>query len=418
MEFVRHLACVQCGAAYPAVPAAATCPACGIAGILDVVYDYDAIAARWKREEAERSPDPSLWRFSPLLPVDPATPRPPLRTGGTPLLPAPRLAAALGVREVWLKDDGRNPTGSLKDRASAVGVAKAVEAGARVMACASTGNAAASLAGHCAAAGLHPVIFVPRTAARGKIAQLLMFGATVFRVLGSYQEAYQLCQEAVARYGWYNRNCAVNPYLIEGKKTAGLEVAEQLGWDAPDWLAVAVGDGCTIAGLYKGFTDLCRLGWIDRLPRLLAVQAEGSQGIHRYWQTGVLAPAGEETIAGGIAVGLPRNAAKAARAVTGSGGTFAIVSDAEIREAMHFLGRHGGVFAEPAAAAAIAGLRQAAARGIVGPGDRVVAVVTGNGLKDVETAMAAAGEPVPVAPDPGALAALLPAGLSGEVAPC
>ncbi len=409
MEFVRHLQCVECGTTYPAVPTATTCPACGIRGILDVVYDYDAMAARWRPADVERSADSSLWRFAPLLPVDPATTRPPLRTGGTPLLPARRLAEALGLREVWLKDEGGNPTGSLKDRASAIGVAKALEAGAPVVACSSTGNAASSLAGHCATVGLPAVIFVPHYAAQGKIAQLLMFGAHVFSVQGSYQEAYQLCQEAAPRYGWYNRNCAVNPYLVEGKKTAGLEIAQQLGWDAPDWLVVSVGDGCTIAGIYKGFTDLHRLGWIKKLPRLLAVQAEGSQGITRYWRTGELAPAGEGTIADGIAVGLPRNAVKAAGAVNDSGGTFVIVTDDDIRAAMRFTGRHSGVFAEPAAAAGIAGLRQAVTRGIIGPGERVVAMITGTGLKDVKNAIDAAGAPHKVAPDLQALAAALPA---------
>lgn len=412
MEFVKHLVCVHCGATYEAHPKATTCPKCGILGILDVVYDYGEMAKAWKREQVEASQDPSLWRFGPLLPVDPATPRPPLRTGGTPLVPAPRLAAALGLREVWAKDEGNNPTGSLKDRASAVGVVKALEAKARVIACSSTGNAASSLAGHAASVGMESVIFVPHYAAEGKVAQLLMYGAHVYSVQGSYQQAYQLCEDAVAAYGWYNRNCAVNPYLMEGKKTAGLEVAQQLGWDAPDWVAVSVGDGCTISGIYKGFTDLYALGWIHRLPKMLAVQAAGSQGIHRYWKEGVLEPAGEDTIADGIAVGLPRNAIKASRAVTDSGGTFVIVTDDEIRAGMGFLARHSGVFGEPAAAATMAGLRKAVAEGIITPQERVVIMVTGNGLKDIKNAIAAAGEPTAVVPDIAALADLLPAQLA------
>lgn len=412
MEFVKHLACVKCGATYAARPAATICAPCGRDGILDVVYDYDAISSRWQRSQVDDSRDPTHWRFTPLLPVDPATPRPKLRTGGTPLLDVPRAAAAIGIRQLWLKDEGSNPTGSLKDRASAVGVVKAIEAGARVIACASTGNAASSLAGHAAPLGIRTAIFVPDYAATAKVAQLLIFGAHVFAIRGSYQQACALCDEAVARYGWYNRSCAVNPYLVEGKKTAALEMAQQLGWSPPDWVVVPTGDGCTIAGIHKGFTDLYRLGWTRKLPKLLAVQAEGSPGIYEFARTGQLRPVGEATIADGIAVGLPRNATKAARAVKESGGTFVLVSDDQIRGAMRWLGRLTGIFGEPAAAAGIAGLRKAVADGIIEPTESVACVITGNGLKDVKNAVAAAGTPMKVAPHLAALAAAVPAELT------
>lgn len=409
MRFVKHLRCIECGATFPAAPDATTCPACGpAAGILDVIFDYEAIERHWHPRAVDRSPDPSHWRFLPLLPVEPEARRPGLRTGGTPLLEVPTAAEALGVRRLWLKDEGVNPTGSLKDRASAVGVVKALEAGATVIACASTGNAASSLAGQAASVGMKTAIFVPDYTAQGKVAQLLMFGANVFSVTGSYTQAYDLCAEAVARYGWYNRSCAVNPYLVEGKKTAGLEIAQQLGWDAPDWLVVSVGDGCTMAGVYKGFTDLHRLGWIRRVPRLLAVQAEGSRAIYEYHRTGQLKAAGEATIAGGIAVSVPRNARKAVRAITSSGGTTILVSDDEIRAAMRWTGRLTGVFAEPAAAAAVAGLRRAVAAGLIGHGETVAAVISGSGLKDIKNAIDAAGSPHSVTPDVEALAAVLP----------
>jgi threonine synthase len=408
VEFVRHLECVKCGATYPARPDATTCATCGFEGILDVVYDYDAISSRWQRAQVAETRDPTIWRFSPLLPVDPTIPRPNLRTGGTPLLEAPRAAAALGIRQLWLKDEGSNPTGSLKDRASAVGVVKAVEAGAQVIACASTGNAASSLAGHAAAMGIRTAIFVPEYAADGKLAQLLVFGAHVFKVQGSYQQTCALCDEAVAKYGWYNRSCAVNPYLVEGKKTAALEMAQQLNWQPPDWVVVPTGDGCTIAGIHKGFKDLHRLGWIRRLPKLLAVQAEGSPGIYEFARTGELRPVGEATIADGIAVGLPRNARKAAKAVKESQGTFTLVSDDQIRDAMCWLGRLTGIFGEPAAAAGIAGLRRAVAEGIIEQAASVACVITGNGLKDVKNAVAAAGAPQQVAPTMALLAAVVP----------
>lgn len=408
MEFVKQLRCVECSATYPAAPTATTCPACGISGILDVEYDYGAIAARWSPKLIDGSGDPSLWRFMPLIPVNPATPRPTLRSGGTPLVDAPRAAEALGIRRLWLKDEGNNPTGSLKDRASTVGVVKALEAGAKVIAASSTGNAASSLAGHAANVGMRTAIFVPHYAALGKVAQLLMFGANVFSVEGSYQQAYALCQEAVAQYGWFNRNCAVNPYLVEGKKTAGLEVAQQLGWNAPDWVVVSTGDGCTIAGIYKGFEELHKLGWIKRVPRMLSVQAEGSRGIYEFARTGVLREAGEATIADGIAVGLPRNGRKAVRAVRESGGTFALINDDEIREGMRWLGRHTGVFGEPAAGAAVAGLRKAVGTGIIGKDESVVCMVTGNGLKDIKNAIESVGAPARVDPNLQSLAAAIP----------
>lgn len=409
MNYVKDLKCVECGATYPAASTATVCPECGIKGILDVRYDYARIAKEWSPARIDDSREPGMWRFEPLLPVDSTRPRPGLRTGGTPLVPAPRAAADLGVRQLWLKDEGNNPTGSLKDRASAIGVVKALEAGARVIACSSTGNAASSLAGHAAAVGMDTAIFVPHYAAQGKVAQLLMFGANVFSVQGSYQQAYALCEEAVQRYGWYNRNCAVNPYLVEGKKTAGLEVAQQLGWDAPDWVAVSTGDGCTIAGIYKGFWELFQMGWIKKLPKMLSVQAEGSCGIYRMDQMGELTEVPENTIADGIAVGLPRNGRKAIRAVRESGGTFMLVSDDEIRDGMRWLGRLTGVFGEPAAGAAVAGLRKAVAQEIIGPEQSVVCMVTGNGLKDVKNAIEAAGAPHRIEPTMASLAAALEA---------
>ena len=271
MQNVTQLRCVKCGKTYPASPEARTC-ACG--GILDVEYDYDYVRARLTPAALAERPR-TMWRYRELLPVEPSTPDTPLRVGWSPLYRADRLAAALGLDRLWIKDDGQNPTASLKDRASALAVAKAGEAGARVIACSSTGNAASSLAGNAAAAGYETYIFVPSRAPKGKVAQLMIFGAHVVSVDGSYEDTFELSQAAIERYGWYNRNAAINPYLSEGKKTVSLEIAEQLGWRAPDYVAVSVGDGCTIAGVWKGFRDLYAAGLIDRLPRLISVQAEG-----------------------------------------------------------------------------------------------------------------------------------------------
>lgn len=403
MEYVKHLECVLCHATYPATPTATTCPVCGPAGILDVVFDYQAMARRWDRDEVDYGAGQGMWRFMPLLPVEPDGPKGPLLPGNTPLVPAQRLAAHLGVGRLWLKDEGRSPTASLKDRASAVGVAKALEAGATAIATASTGNAASSLAGASAAAGLRSYIFVPKTAAEGKVAQLLIFGATVFQVEGSYADAFRLATEAIAEYGWYNRLSGINPYLVEGKKTCGLEIAVDLGWKMPDWVVVSVGDGCTVAGIARAFIELAALGWIERVPRILGVQAAGSSAIADTFRTGTYRPGDENTIADGIAVGEPRNWVKAVTRIKATGGTFVTVTDSEIKAAMPLTGRLAGVFAEPSAAAGIAGLQKAVLQGIIGRTDTVVSVISGSGLKDVRRAIEAAGTPNRVRPDMSAV---------------
>jgi threonine synthase len=310
----------------------------------------------------------------------------------------------VGVRRLRVKDESRNPTGSLKDRASAVGVARALMRRARVVACASTGNAATSLAGAAAAVGLRCVIFVPHSAPEPKVAQLLVFGARVIRVAGSYDETWEMCQRACDAHGWYNRNAAVNPSLVEGKKTAGLEIAEQVGDDVPDWVAVAVGDGCTLAGVWKGIKEMHALGFIPRLPRVLGVQAEGARPLMTAFRgDGELVPTGAETIADGIAVGHPRNWRKALAAVRESGGDFVAVPDAALLEAMRESGALAGLFGEPAGVAGIAGLRAAVQEGLVKPRHSVLTLLTGTGLKDTRSALRAAGEPVDLPPDDAAL---------------
>jgi threonine synthase len=259
-----------------------------------------------------------------------------------------------------------------------------------------------------ASMGLQSVIFVPERAPEAKVTQLLIFGATVLRVRGSYEQAFQLCQQACEKWGWYNRNSGINPYLVEGKKTAGLEIAEQLAWEPPDWVAVSVGDGCTIAGVWKAFRELKTLGLIERTPRMLGVQAEGAAPVTECFRSGdALRPVEPRTIADSIAVGVPRNWKKAVMAVRESGGTMMNVSDAEITEAMRCTGRLTGVFAEPAAAMAVAGLRAAIAQGLVAPHASAVALITGSGLKDIRSAKLAVGEPFEIPPDGAGLDEIL-----------
>ena len=397
MKNVKCLRCIKCGREYEAVPDATTCE-CG--GILDVVYDYDYIKSVSSPESISASDNYTMWRYKPFLPVEEDTQQPPLRVGWSPLYEEPRMAAKLGIGKLWLKDDGLNPTASLKDRASSMAVAKAIEAGYDTICCSSTGNAASSLAGNSAAAGLKTYIFVPGRAPIGKVAQLLIFGAKVISVQGTYEETFEMSKAAIDMNGWYNRNAAINPYLMEGKKTVALEIAEQLGWKVPDFVALSTGDGCTIAGVWKGFKDLYNAGFIDRLPRLISVQAINTCPINRAARTGEpWEPMEENTLADSISVGVPRNPDKAINAIVESNGIPVEVTDDEILEAMRITGRECGVFGEPAGVTGMAGLRKLCAEGAI-PADATVAVIiSGNGLKDTANGIKAAGEPIKLEPD-------------------
>jgi threonine synthase len=400
---VTRLKCLLCGTDYPPEEVPYVCPRHGDEGILDVQYDYARIAQLLKREDLARSRDDSLWRYKPLLPVAGDAPVPPLRVGLTPLYPARRLEESLGLKHLWVKDETRQPTASLKDRASVIAVVKAAEEEARVITTASTGNAAAALAGICASVGQRNIIFVPASAPEAKVAQLLAYGSEVLLVEGSYDDAFELCLKAARKFGWYNRNTAYNPYMTEGKKTVILEVCEQLGWQAPDAVFVPVGDGCIIGGVHKGLKDLVALGWIDRMPRLIAVQAEGSAALYDAWKRGIppqeMKPIRASTVADSISAGLPRDRVKALRAVTETGGAFLTVSDEEILQAIPALARATGVFAEPAGAAPLAGLKKALKIGLVQPDQRIVLLVTGSGLKDIQSALRATPRPNRIAPN-------------------
>ena len=392
LKNVKCAKCVKCGKEYPATPDVTTCE-CG--GILDIVYDYDYIKSRLTKEKLAARKDMTMWRYRELLPIEEETENTPLRVGNTPLYEEPRLAEMLGLGHLYVKDDGLNPTSSLKDRASAMAVAKAKEAGKDIIACSSTGNAASSLAGNAAAAGMKTYIFVPSRAPKGKVAQLLTFGATVVSVQGNYEETFELSSKAIDRWGWYNRNAAVNPYLSEGKKTVSLEICEQLQWKAPDYIAVAVGDGCTIAGVWKGLKDLYAIGFIDKLPRLISCQAEGCCPLNRaIEEKAPWHPMEENTLADSIAVGVPRNPDKALQAIEESNGLVVNVSDAEIMAAQKLLGSVCGLFGEPAGVTGTAGVKKLCEMGVLGKDDTVVTMISGNGLKDVENAIKAAGAPI------------------------
>jgi threonine synthase len=395
--------------------------------LLDLAPDYDRIAAIWSKVELRNDRRQSIWRYYPLLPLAGASP---VRlaiearsrsagdlvlgsaldaVGWTPLARAPRLGAVLGLPRLLIKDDGLNPTGSTKDRASAVVIARALELGESTVAVASTGNAAAATAGLCAAAGLRAVIFVPEAVPRPKVAQLLIYGATVLLVRGSYDQAYDLCLAAGARWGWYCRNTAYNPFTTEGKKTAALEIAEQLDWEVPDDVVVAVGDGNILTGLHRGFVDLRELGWTDRIPRLIGVQSTRSAAVYNAWRAGaaVVSPTTSDSVADSINAGRPRDGGRALRAMRESGGACVTVEDEAILDAVGHVARATGTFVEPAAGAAFAGLFALAANGEVGAGEQIVVLSTGTGLKDPLAALDRLAPPTTVEPTLDAVAEAL-----------
>ncbi len=408
---ISRLRCVICGKGYSADEVSYICPDHGNEGILDVEYDYDYIRSTVSRDSLLNNAEMTIWRYKPLLPVDPDSETPPLAVGWTPLYSAARLASKHGITKLWIKDDSRQPTASFKDRASAIAIVKAREQKAEIITTASTGNAAAALSGLCASIDQPNVIFVPESAPQAKIAQLLVFGSRVVLVKGTYDQAFELCSLAANKFGWYNRNTGFNPYMTEGKKTVAFEICEQLAWRVPDVILVSVGDGCIIGGVHKGLKDLFNLGWIDRIPRLIGVQASGSSYLYQAWKNGedvLTKPAVEaNTIADSISAGLPRDRIKALAAANETEGAFVSVSDEEILAAVTDLARGSGVFAEPAGAAAYAGLEKARAEGLVGAKDKVVVINTGSGLKDIPSALKATelsgSEPIIITPEAEAL---------------
>lgn len=383
-----ELKCVKCGRIYTPKQAKYTCLDCGYDGLLDIFYDYGAIKKKVKKKELAANPDASIARYEFILPIKSKELLPQIKTGGTPLVKSERLNKYLGLKNFFIKDDTRNPTASFKDRASAVAVAKAREWGYKIITCASTGNAASSLAGACAAAGLESVIFVPKTAPEGKVAQLLIYGADVYMINGTYDEAFDFCLQVTKKFPWYNRNTGYNPYLLEGKKTSALEICEQLEFAAPDKVIVSVGDGCILSGVYKGFYDFYKLGWIDKIPQIIGVQARGANPVVKSFNGNKnIIPQQARTIADSISVGYPRAGAQALRALRNSNGIMIAVSDLEILDAIKILARQSGIFVEPAAAAGFAGLVKLNKEGRIKQGEKVVFIATGHGLKDIKTAM-------------------------------
>ena len=399
MKKIRGLKCLGCGREYNQAEAKYNCPSCS--ENLDIVYDYEEIRKTFSRKDLSQNKDYSIWRYEPLLPIEGLTKVPPLQIGWTPLYEAKKLG-----KNLFLKDDGKNPSASFKDRASAVTIVRAQELGARIVTGASTGNAGSSMACLAASLEISTVIFVPQKAPKAKITQLLIFGAKVIMVKGTYDEAFDLCLEATKEYGWYNRNTGYNPYTREGKKTCAYEICEQLNWEVPDKVFVPVGDGNIISGIWKGFKDLKEIGFIDRLPQLVAVQSELSNAVVRAVKTSIqhpgsriqIEPVKATTIADSISVDIPRDGLAAVKAIQESKGLAVEVSDEEILEAIKIVARATGIFGEPAGVTSYAGYKKLKEKGEIEGKERIVCLITGNGLKDIDSGMKVAGEPFLIEP--------------------
>jgi threonine synthase len=398
--------CAICGWEAIGLQLRYTCEACG--GNLDVIYKLGSIRQEWSKSALASNPDPSIWRWLPLLPVEAAPEQRSLLVGNTPLVELPKLAALYDLDALWVKDDTRMPSGSLKDRASEVGVQHATEHDFDTIITASTGNAAASLACLSAWHGKKAVILVPSSAPPAKLAQIQQYGATLLPVNGSYDEAFDLSVQIADQLGLYCRSTGINSVMTEGKKTVALEIAEQCGWDVPDAVFVPVGDGCIIGGLHKGFSELFHIGWTEKIPKLIAVQATGSSAVaDAIDHGGEITSVTSDTIADSISVDLPRDGAKAFRAVNETDGFAIRVTDEAILQAQHDLAKRTGIFVEPAAAAPWAALANAADQDLLTDERRVVVLATGTGLKDIAAARSMFTMPDAIEPSVDAITAAI-----------
>lgn len=399
MQHLAQLRCRECGREFPP-EALHVCDFCF--GPLEMAYDYEQLARTVTRERVEAGPR-TIWRYRDLLPVTDAVPVD-LGAGCTPLVRADRLAAELGLGELWLKDDTANPTGSFKDRVVSVALTKARELGFKVAACASTGNLANSVAAHAARAGMASIVFVPEDLERAKIVTTAIYGGVLVAVRGSYDDVNRLCAELTSEHpAWAFANVNLRSYYAEGSKTLAFEMAEQLGWRAPDHVVVPVGSGSQLTKVAKGFQELGKVGLLDEVPevRISGAQAAGCSPVATAFEQGTdaIRPVRPQTIAKSLAIGNPADGWYALQAVRNSGGALAAVTDAEVLEAIGLLARSEGIFAETAGGVTIATLAKLAQQGVVRSDERVVAIVSGHGLKTVEALADTVGPTVTIDPN-------------------
>ncbi|MGQ0823488.1 MAG: threonine synthase [Actinomycetota bacterium] len=397
MVHVQGLRCRECGREYTADPIY-TCEWCF--GPLEVAYDYEAIAAVTSREKIAAGPL-SLWRYSDLLPVASDT-AVDLGTGYTPLVRADRLAAELGLGEVWIKNDTRNPTNSFKDRVVAIALSKALEFGFKVAACASTGNLANSVAAHAARACMRSYVFIPADLEQGKVVTTAVYGGNLVAINGNYDDVNRLCAELAGVYEWAFVNVNMRPYYAEGSKTLAFETAEQLGWETPDHIVVPVASGSLLTKIRKGLEELHKVGLLAEEPRVRVsgAQAEGCSPVAKAFleESDTIRPVKPSTIAKSLAIGNPADGYFALDVVRTTGGGFAAVTDDETVEGMRLLARTEGIFAETAGGVTVATLQRLAAQGVVRPDERVVIYITGHGLKTLEAVAPVSGPTATIAP--------------------
>jgi len=384
------LVCIGCGKTYSSDAIIYTCSVCG--HLLEVRYDLDNINIT--RKDWLSRPL-SVWRYKELLPVkrDPVT----LNEGGTPLYHLKQIGEELGIRKLYAKHEGMNPSGSFKDRGMTVGVSMALQLGMKSVACASTGNTSASLAVYGAKAGIPVVVLLPAgKVALGKVAQALMHGARVISINGNFDKALELVRELCEKKGIYLLN-SVNPYRLEGQKTIGFETIDQLGGVVPDRMVLPVGNAGNISAVYKGLLELRELGFIESMPMMTGIQAEGSQPVVKAIKgefPEVIPEVAPETVATAIRIGAPVNAEKVLNAIRMSKGTAEFVTDTEILSMQRDLARKEGIGVEPASAASVAGIKKLAEAGVIDRDEQIVCVVTGHLLKDPETVIKQCAPPI------------------------
>ena len=407
MSFVEGLRCRECGRGYPA-EALHVCDFCF--GPLEVVYDYERIAASITRESIAAGPL-SIWRYAPLLPADGGAPVD-LGAGFTPLVRADRLAAELGLGELWIKNDTVNPTGSFKDRVVSVALTKARELGYKVAACASTGNLANAVGAHAARAGMKSFVFIPSDLETAKVVMTAIYGGNLIAIKGNYDDVNRLCAELASEQPtWAFVNVNVRPYYAEGSKTLAFEIAEQLGWQAPDHVVVPIASGSQLTKVHKGFLELHKVGLLEAEPRvrISGAQALGCSPVATAFKEGtdVVRPVKPDTIAKSLAIGNPADGPYAVEAVRQTGGAIEAVSDGEVVEGIRLLARTEGIFAETAGGVTIATLAKLAAAGVIHRDERVVALVTGHGLKTIEAVASSSAPSATIAPTLDAFAEVL-----------
>jgi threonine synthase len=404
MGAILGLRCRECAREYPAEPIH-VCEWCFAP--LEVVYDYDEIRSHITRERIERGPR-SIWRYTDLLPG--GDKRVDLGAGFTPLVPAPRLGAELGLRDLWIKNDTLNPTHSFKDRVVSVALTMAREFGFTTVSCASTGNLANAVAAHAAHAGMDAYIFIPSDLEQGKVVATAIYGPKLVAVEGTYDDVNRLCSEIAGAYEWAFVNVNIRPYYAEGSKSLAFEIAEQLGWRAPDHVIVPIASGSLLTKIKRGLDELTKVGLIEEHPtRISGAQADGCSPVATAFKAGEehIRPVKPNTIAKSLAIGNPADGYYAIKAARATGGSIDSVTDDEVLEGISLLARTEGIFTETAGGVTIATLKKFSEAGVVRPDERTVALITGDGLKTIEAVASIATPAMTIPPKLEAFAAKL-----------